>query len=75
MGLSIKCGKCRGSGDMGMIGSSRCNACKGTGKITIDDDDDQLLFEWLEGFFDSDTDEEWLIKQMKRMIEYRRKKK
>lgn len=74
MGLSIKCKKCKGTGDMGMIASSRCNACSGTGTIDIDDGDEESLFEWLEGFLDEDTDEQWLEEQMKRMIENRKKK-
>lgn len=58
-----------------MIASSRCNACSGTGKMEIDDADQESIFEWLEGFFDEDTDEQWLEEQMKRMIKQRKKKK
>jgi len=75
MGLSITCKKCNGTGDMGLFVSSRCNICKGTGKIEINGGEAEILYEFFEGLVDEDTDDEWLEKQLKRLIEERKKNK
>jgi len=75
MGLSITCKKCNGTGDMGMIASSRCNACHGSGKIEIDDADEEILFEFIEGLLDEDTDQQWVEKQLKKLMERKKTKK
>ena len=60
---------------MGMISASRCDACQGTGEVVLSGMDNVALFEWLEGYFDEETSEEWLLKQLKVLIRERRKRK
>lgn len=68
--MQVKCSKCRGTGDMGMIVTSRCRVCSGTGYIELDDQH-EALYEWLEGYLDPETEEEWLEDQLRRLMERR----
>ena len=71
-GMRVKCSKCRGTGDMGVIASCRCHACGGTGYLELDGQQ-TALYDWLEGYLDPDTDEEWLEDQLRRLMEQREK--
>ena len=73
MGLNITCSKCKGTGNMGYISSVCCNMCNGKGEISITDMHSEALHEWLEGYFDKDTDNEWLERQLKKLITERNK--
>ena len=59
---------------MGMISASRCDVCAGTGVMDISGMDHVALFEWIEGYMDDETSDEWLIKQLKKLIQERRKR-
>lgn len=59
---------------MGMISASRCDACQGTGEVVISGMDHVALYEWIEGYMDPDTPDEWLIKQLKVLMRERRKR-
>lgn len=59
---------------MGYMASSRCNVCAGCGLIKIQDLHAEALYEWVEGYFDEDTDNEWLEKQLKTLIKKRKDK-
>lgn len=60
---------------MGLIGSSRCDLCHGTGDLKIKEMDQTALFEWIEGYMDEDTSDEWLINQLNKLIKERAKLK
>jgi len=55
---------------MGFLSSCRCRTCGGTGYIELDDSR-EALYEWLEGYLDPDTSEEWLEDQIRRLMERR----
>jgi len=55
---------------MGHISSCRCRVCGGRGYRVLDDKH-EALYEWLEGYLDPDTDEEWLEDQLRRLMEMR----
>lgn len=56
---------------MGVMSSSRCRVCHGTGQLDFLDGQQAALYEWLEGYLDPDTDEEWLEDQLRRLMEVR----
>jgi hypothetical protein len=66
--MAIKCMKCGGTGDMGLISASLCNNCNGTGMFALDSDDHVALYEWMEGYLDDNTSDEWLINQLQILI-------
>ena len=72
VGMRVKCSKCKGTGDMGVIASCRCRVCGGSGYLQLDDAH-EALYEWLEGYLDPDTDDEWLEDQLRRLMERRAK--
>ena len=57
---------------MGAIASCRCRVCQGTGYLDLDSEQ-TALYEWIEGFLDPETDDEWLEKQLRRLMEMRDK--
>lgn len=57
---------------MGVIASSRCRVCKGSGYLELDGQH-TALYDWLEGYLDPDTDDEWLEDQLRRLMEQREK--
>jgi serine/threonine protein phosphatase PrpC len=59
---------------MGFVTSVCCNVCRGKGIIEVSDMYSEALHEWLEGYFDEDTDDEWLERQLKKLIKERKKK-
>ena len=65
------CSKCNGSGDMGLIASSKCNVCSGTGNVELNDGQ-TLLYEWCEGYFDEETELDWLERQLKKLMKVRK---
>lgn len=71
--MTVKCPRCMGTGDMGQLTSSRCRVCCGVGQLAFEREDQVMMFEWLEGFTDLDTDDDWLEKQLKKLMEARRK--
>jgi RecJ-like exonuclease len=72
MGIEITCSKCKGTGNMGFVTSICCNVCSGKGNIQITTMYSEALHEWLEGYFDKDTDDAWLERQLKKLIEERK---
>jgi len=68
--MHVNCPRCKGTGDMGEVSSNRCRVCRGTGCFELDGQQ-TALYEWLEGYLDSDTDEEWLEDQLRRLMEIR----
>jgi len=72
MDLKITCSKCKGTGNMGYISSVCCNSCHGAGEIEISSMHSESLHEWLEGYFDKDTDDAWLERQLKKLIKERK---
>jgi len=73
--IIIKCKYCDGTGLAGFIAASRCVKCSGEGSINIEGNSSELLYEFLEGYTDEDTDEVWLIQQLKRLIRARQSEK
>ena len=69
-GLRVKCSRCKGTGDMGVMTSSRCRVCKGKGHLDLDGQQ-TALYEWIEGYLDPETDDEWLEDQLRRLMERR----
>lgn len=69
-GMRVKCSRCQGSGDMGALSSSRCRVCCGVGSLDLDGQQ-TALYEWIEGFLDPDTDDEWLEDQLRRLMKRR----
>ena len=55
---------------MGVTCPIRCRVCRGTGHLELEDDH-TALYEWLEGYLDPETDEEWLEDQLRRLMERR----
>lgn len=70
MGLRVNCSRCKGTGDMGVMSASRCRLCRGKGHLELDGQH-TLLYEWIEGYLDPDTDDEWLEDQLRRLMEMR----
>jgi hypothetical protein len=70
VGMRVKCSRCRGTGDMGVMSPSRCRVCRGSGCLELDGQQ-TALYEWIEGYLDPDTDEEWLEDQLRRLLEIR----
>ena len=60
---------------MGQISASRCRVCQGKGNFGLDTLPEVTLYEWMEGYLDEDTDDEWLVNQLGRLIEIRRKRR
>ena len=52
---------------MGVTCPIRCRVCRGTGHLELEDDH-TALYEWLEGYLDPETDEEWLEDQLNRRL-------
>lgn len=71
-GLRVNCPRCKGTGDMGVMSSSRCRVCRGCGFLELDGQQ-TTLYEWIEGYLDPDTDDEWLEDQLRRLMEVREK--
>ena len=69
-GMRVKCSKCKGTGNMGVVTSQRCRVCSGSGFLELDGQQ-TALYEWVEGFLDPDTEEEWLEDQLRRLMERR----
>jgi hypothetical protein len=44
--------------------------CRGSGYLELDGQH-TALYDWLEGYLDPDTDEEWLEDQLRRLMECR----
>ncbi len=59
---------------MGMISAARCNACHGTGEVITIHMDEAVLYEWIEGYLDKDTPDEWLIKIFKKLMKERKQR-
>ncbi len=57
---------------MGEICASRCRVCGGSGEIGLNTLPEVLLYEWMEGYADLDTDDEWLEGQLRKLIEIRK---
>ena len=55
---------------MGALSSSRCRVCGGTGYLELDGQQ-TALYEWVEGYLDPETDDEWLEDQLRRLMERR----
>lgn len=55
---------------MGVMSSVRCSVCGGTGYLMLDGQH-SALYEWVEGYLDEDTSEEWLEDQLRRLLEVR----
>ena len=72
-GSVIKCLKCKGTGDMGHLSTSRCRYCGGSGKIELTKLPEVLLWEWCEGYIDEDTDDKWLEDTLQKLIRVRKK--
>jgi hypothetical protein len=47
--------------------------CGGTGELVVESLHGLLLYEWVEGVLDLDTDDSWLEAQMERIIRARKK--
>jgi hypothetical protein len=60
---------------MGRLVTARCNLCGGHGDVIVESLTGLLLYEWVEGVLDSDTDEKWLRDQMERILRSRAEKK
>lgn len=75
MGMSVKCPKCSGTGNMGFTSSVRCRLCGGTGQLVLSELADTLLYEWLEGYQDEHTDDDWLEEQLQRLMRVRRSRR
>ena len=75
MGFEVTCSKCKGTGIVGIFATSRCHYCSGTGKVVLGKDKGataEMLYEFFEGLLDEDTEDEWLVKQMMRLIKQRK---
>lgn len=72
-GVTIKCLKCKGTGDMGHLATCRCRYCSGKGRIEIEKLPEVILWEWCEGYIDDDTSDEWLEDTLKKLIAVRKK--
>lgn len=68
--IRVKCSKCRGTGDMGVIASCRCRVCGGVGHIELDGKK-TALYDWLDGFLDPEIDEDVLEDQLRRILKHR----
>lgn len=55
---------------MGVMSPCRCRVCGGSGWLELDGQQ-TALYEWIEGYLDPDTDEEWLEDQLRRLMERR----
>jgi len=55
---------------MGVVSACRCRVCGGAGHIKLDQQH-TALYEWVEGYLDEDTSEEWLEDQLRRLLEVR----
>lgn len=75
MGMDVSCPHCKGTGDMGLFSSSRCRVCLGIGHIALNTLPEVMLYEWMEGFMDEDTDDMWLEDQLKRLMDTRKKQR
>jgi RecJ-like exonuclease len=73
--MTVKCPHCKGTGDMGLFSSARCRVCGGTGTIALTSIPEAMLYEWMEGYMDEDTDDQWLEDQLKRLMEVRKKQR
>jgi len=60
---------------MGEISVSRCRVCHGRGEIGLDTLPEVLLYEWMEGYIDDDTDDKWLKDQLTKLIDIRAKRR
>lgn len=55
---------------MGVTVPSRCRVCGGTGSLSLNNTQ-EALYDWLEGYLDPTTSEEWLEDQLRRLMEIR----
>jgi hypothetical protein len=60
---------------MGFMSVSRCCVCHGNGAIPLSTLPEVVLYEWMEGYLDEDTDDEWLEIHLKRLIKIRAKRR
>lgn len=60
---------------MGFMSANLCSMCQGTGKVVITDLNAAVLFEWIEGYFDDETPDEWLETVMQKLIDLRKAKR
>jgi len=74
MGMTVKCTKCQGTGNMGLTSSVRCRLCSGKGHLELKDVADALLYEWLEGYHDEETEDAWLEEQLKKLLKARKER-
>ena len=58
---------------MGEISAARCRVCGGHGIISLHTLPEVLLYEWMEGYADMDTDDEWLEQHLKKLLSVRKK--
>lgn len=68
--MRAKCPRCNGSGDMGVMSACRCNRCGGTGVLLLDAQQ-TALWDWIEGYLDPGTSDDWLEDQLRRLMEVR----
>lgn len=57
---------------MGVMTANRCRVCRGRGFLDLDGQH-TALYDWLEGYLDPETDDEWLEDQLRRLMEQREK--
>jgi len=60
---------------MGHISCQRCNLCCGTGKIDKNSDPSAMaaiVYEFVEGYLDTGTSNEWMEQQYKKLMKYRK---
>jgi len=69
--MVVTCPRCKGSGNMGQISVCRCRVCSGNGTIGLSTLPEVVLYEWMEGYMDADTDDEWLEANLKKLLKVR----
>jgi len=60
---------------MGFTSVCRCRVCQGQGNIGLKTLPEVMLYEWMEGYLDDDTDDAWLEDHLKKLIKIRKKRR
>ena len=53
----------------------RCPVCTGLGKLDLKKLPEMVLYEWIKGYMDTATDDEWLAKCLERLLVLRKKER
>ena len=73
--MRVECLKCEGSGNIGVLAPLRCPVCSGKGELNLEQLPEMVLYEWIKGYMDTETDDEWLQSGMVQLIRLRKKKR